>query len=147
MTLGWSDGNTFLPVNSCLLASAKESNTLDRQNLLIKAQSQENVGKLAQMKAPDATLHLLDSAVSNGISADYVLFNCWFSNPTQITAINSRGMDVIVMLKKSSKIHYEYEGQKFNIKQIYAKNKKRRGRSKYLLSVNVMIGKEKADSC
>ena len=48
------------------------------------------------------------------------------------------------MLKKSSKIHYEYEGQKFNIKQIYAKNKKRRGRSKYLLSVNVMIGKEKA---
>ena len=51
-------------------------------------------------------------------------------------------MDVIAMSKKSSKIHYEYEGQKLNIKQIYAKNKKRRGRSKYLMSVNVMVGKE-----
>lgn len=51
-------------------------------------------------------------------------------------------MDVIAMSKKSSKIHYEYEGQKLNIKQIYAKNKKRRERSKYLMSVNVMVGKE-----
>lgn len=29
-----------------------------------------------------------------------------------------------------------------NIKEIYSKNKKRRGRSKYLLSVDVMVGKE-----
>ena len=28
LTLGWSDGNTFLPVNSGLLASAKESNII-----------------------------------------------------------------------------------------------------------------------
>lgn len=46
------------------------------------------------------------------------------------------------MIKKSSRIQYEYEGQKRNIKEIYAKNKKRRGRSKYLLSVDVMVGKE-----
>ena len=29
MTGGWTDGNTFLPVNSCLLASSKESNVID----------------------------------------------------------------------------------------------------------------------
>lgn len=46
------------------------------------------------------------------------------------------------MVKKSSRINYEYEGEKLNIKQIYAKNKKRRGKSKYLLSVSVMLGKE-----
>ena len=28
MTLGWTDGNTFLPVNSSLLASSKESNLI-----------------------------------------------------------------------------------------------------------------------
>ena len=32
--------------------------------------------------------------------------------------------------------------RKPNIKQIYAKNKKRRGRSKYLMSWNVMVGKK-----
>ena len=31
LTLGWSDGNTFLPVNSCLMASSKESNIIGPQ--------------------------------------------------------------------------------------------------------------------
>ena len=31
MTLGWTDGNTFLPVNSCLLASSKDSNLIGPQ--------------------------------------------------------------------------------------------------------------------
>lgn len=87
-------------------------------------------------------LSLLDTAASSGLSADYVLFDSWFANPAQITAIKSKGMDVIAMIKKSSRLQYQYEGQKHNIKQIYAKNRKRRGRSKYLLSVDVMVGKE-----
>ncbi len=28
MTLGWTDGNTFLPIKSCLLASSKASNLI-----------------------------------------------------------------------------------------------------------------------
>lgn len=46
------------------------------------------------------------------------------------------------MIKKSSRIKYEYNGEKLNIKQICNRNKKRRERSKYLLSVEVMVGKE-----
>ena len=141
LTLGWSDGNTFMPVNSCLLASSKESNIIGPTKDFDKRSIAGKRRKLAQMKAPEVMLHLLDAAVSNGLSADYVLFDSWFANPAQITAIKSKGMDVIAMIKKSSRIQYEYEGQKRNIKQIYAKNKKRRGRSKYLLSVDVMVGK------
>lgn len=84
---------------------------------------------------------LLDTALSAGLKADYVLFDSWFSNPAQITAIHSKCMDVIAMLKKSSKIKYSYCGEHLNIKEIYSQNKKRRGRSRYLLSVDVMIGK------
>ena len=51
-------------------------------------------------------------------------------------------MDVIAMIKKSSRIKYSYCGEQLNIKEIYCRNKKRRGRSKYLLSVDVMVGKE-----
>ena len=51
-------------------------------------------------------------------------------------------MNVIAMLKKSSKIKYSYCGEHLNIKEIYSRNKKRRGRSRYLLSVDVMVGKE-----
>ena len=46
------------------------------------------------------------------------------------------------MIKKSSRIKYSYCGKQLNIKEIYSRNKKRRGRSKYLLSVDVMVGKE-----
>lgn len=142
LTLSWSDGNTLIPVNSCLLASSKESNVIgpvkafDKRTLAGKRRS------LSQRKAPEVMMELLASAKSVGLKADYVLFDSWFSNPAQITAIKAGGMDVIAMLKKSSRIDYVYEGQKLNIKEIYSKNKKRRGRSRYLLSIDVMVGKD-----
>ena len=104
------------------------SKVFDHTNMRYK--KAEKRRKLAQMKATDTMLQLLYMATSQGIVADYVLFDSWFSNPAQLTAIKSRGMDVIAMVKKSSRINYEYEGKKLNIKQIYAKNKKRRGKSK-----------------
>lgn len=85
---------------------------------------------------------LLDTALSAGLKADYVLFDFWFPNPAQITSIHSKGMDVIAMIKKSSRIKYSYGGEQLNIKEFYSRNKKRRGRSKYLLSVDVMMRKE-----
>jgi hypothetical protein len=56
---------------------------------------------------------LLDTALSVGLNADYVLFDSWFSNPVQITAIHSKGMDVIAMIKKSSRIKYSYGGKQY----------------------------------
>lgn len=87
-------------------------------------------------------LALIDTALKAGLSASYVLFDCWFANPAQIQAIKGKNLDVIAMIKKSNRIKYEYNGEKLSIKEIYSRNKKRRGRSKYLLSVDVMLGKE-----
>ena len=98
--------------------------------------------ELAQTKAPEVMLTLIDTALKAGLSASYVLFDCWFANPAQIQSIKEKDLDVIAMIKKSSRIKYEYAGEKLSIKEIYTRNKKRRGRSKYLLSVDVMLGKE-----
>ena len=81
MTLGWTDGNTFLPVNSSLLASSKENNLIgpasefDGRSLAAKRR------KLAQMKGTDVMIELLKSAQSAGHHADYVLFDTWFPVP------------------------------------------------------------------
>ena len=56
--------------------------------------------------------------------------------------MKSLGLDSIAMIKKSSRIYYEYEGKQLSINKIFGICKKRRGRSKYLLSVNVMVGKD-----
>ena len=124
LTLSWSDGNTLIPVNSCLLASSKKSNVLGPVKTFDKRTLAGKRRTLSQKKAPEVMMELL----------------AWFSNPAQITAIKAGGMDVIAMLKKSSRIDYIYEGQTLNIKEIYSKNKKRRGRSRYLLSIDVMVG-------
>lgn len=45
------------------------------------------------------------------------------------------------MAKKSKKIHYLYESMMQDVKAIYRTHRKRRGRSKYLLSVEAAVRK------
>ena len=142
MTLGWTDGNTFLPINSSLLASSKESNLIGPLNSFDGRSLAARRRKMAQMKGTDVMIELIKGAQSAGHHADYVLFDTWFSSPAQLLAVKNLGLDSIAMVKKSSHIYYEYEGEQLSIKKIFGVCKKRRGRSKYLLSVNVMIGKD-----
>ena len=142
MTVGWTDGNTFLPVNSSLLASSKESNRLGPESSYDGRSLAAKRRKLAVTKGTEVMIELLKTALSAGHTADYVLFDTWFSSPAQLIAVKKLGLDSIAMIKKSSRIYYEYEGEQLSIRKIFGICKKRRGRSKYLLSVNVMVGKE-----
>lgn len=141
MTLGWTDGNTFIPINSSLLASSKTSNLIGPQQHHDGRSLAGQRRKLAQMKGTSVMVELLKTALNAGYKADYVLYDSWFSNPAQLVAVKNLGLNSIAMIKKSSRIRYEYEGQMLSIKKIYGICKKRRGRSRYLLSVNVMVGK------
>ena len=142
MTLGWTDGNTFLPVNSSLLASSKASNLIGPATCYDGRSIAAKRRKLAQMKGTDVMIELLKSAQAAVHHADYVLFDTWFSSPTQIIAVKKLGLDSIAMIKKSPRVYYEYEGELLSIKKIFGICKKRRGRSKYLLSIKVMVGKD-----
>ena len=143
LTLGWSDGNSFLPVNHCLLSAAEDKNLLceaspyDGRSLAGKRRKQ------SRRKATEVMLELVRMAQSAGLSAKYVLFDSWFSSPKTVVALKQdHGLDTIAMVKKSSKVKYGYQGGRYNIKEIYSRNRKRRGRSKYLLSVDITIGEE-----
>jgi hypothetical protein len=94
------------------------------------------------MKGTKAMIELISKALSTGIKAEYVLFDTWFSSPAQLIDIKQLGLYAIAMIRKSPKIRYIYNGEKLNLNKIYGMNKKRRGRSKYLLSVNVEIEKD-----
>ena len=141
LTLGWSDGNTFVPVNHCLLSAADDKNLIcdaekfDGRSLAGKRRKQ------SRRKATDVMVELLSSAMKAGISAKYVLFDTWFASPkTMIEIKNSLGLDTVAMLKKGE-TKYLYNGESLDIKQIFSRNRKRRGRSKYLLSVEVTMKK------
>ena len=60
LTLGWSNGNTFLPLSHCLLSSASKQQQLRGASEDVDPRS--NGGKqrkLAQSKAPEVVLTLL----------------------------------------------------------------------------------------
>ena len=126
-----------------LLSAAEDKNLLceassyDGRSLAGKRRRQ------SRRKATEVMLELIHMAQKSGLSAKYVLFDSWFSSPKVVAALKQEhGLDTIAMVKKSSKIKYGYQDGRFNIKEIYSKNRKRRGRSKYLLSINVTVGEE-----
>ena len=140
LTLAWSDGNSLFPILGRLLGSSKAHNMVgvtkpfDQRSLAAKRRKQ------ALSKATDVMLDMLKTAIKTGHSAKYVLFDTWFANPKDILRIHREcGLNTIAMIKKSSKVFYEFDGKRMNVRQIFGMCKKRRGRSKYLLSVNVNI--------
>jgi hypothetical protein len=76
LTLGWSDGFSFAPLDFVMLSSAKLSNQLCEMATNLSKRSN---GYKRQMEAfsrkPDAVVALLDRALNAGFTADYVLMD------------------------------------------------------------------------
>ncbi len=151
MTGGWTNGDTFIPFAQALLSTRDDSQMvgLDEKTDLRTICGKRR--KLAKTKGTDVVHQMVQRAQSANIPFDYVLFDTWFSNPLQLVSLKGIGADVIAMIKKNG-TKYTWlnpetgESQKLNVKEIYSRNKKRRGRSKYLLSVNVSISDSNGNS-
>ncbi len=142
LTLGWSDGSTFLPVNSALLSTENKKNRINEAKQVDKRTVGYKRRILAVEKGTTAMLELLKSAKKADIPAKYVLFDSWFSSPSSLHAVKEIGYDVIAMVKKTPKMFFRYNGEDIPLTTIYKQNRKRPGRSRYLLSVMVDVVKE-----
>ena len=142
LTLGWSDGSTFLPVNSILLSTENRKNRINEAIGVDKRTVGYKRRALSMEKGTQAMLTLLDMAKKAAIPAKYVLFDSWFSSPSTLHSVKKTGYDVIGMVKKSPKMFFRYNGEDMSLASIYSRNKKRRGKSRYLLSVMVDVVKD-----
>jgi len=106
LTLGWSDGNTFIPVDTQPLTSGNEKKRLQQSKSVDKRTCGYKQRLMAQTKAPLVMFDMLRSAVAAGIHAQYVLCDSWFSAPVTILKIVAEKLHVITMAKKTSKVHY-----------------------------------------
>jgi len=143
LTLGWSDGISFLPVSCALLASSKEKNRLvplradlDRRTNGVKRR-REGI-----RKATDVLVDMVEEATASGIQASHLLFDSWFAYPVIMRNLLARGMHALCMLKVTEKIFYRYPGEELHLAAIYRKIRKRPGRAKVLASVMVEIGED-----
>ena len=142
LTLGWSDGSSFLPVNSILLSSENKKNRVNEAVKVDKRTAGYKRRLLSIQKGTQAMPELLKTAKKAAVPAKYVLFDSWFSSPSTLHAVKTIGYDVIGMVKKTPKMFYRYKGEDISLITIYNRNKKRRGRSRYLLSVLVDVVKD-----
>ncbi len=118
LTLGWTDGYTFLPLQFRLLSSTQSSNVLcpakscDRRSLAHQRRTQ------AQTPATELLLQLLPQL--KAIPAKYVLMDSWFCLPKLVVAIHQMGRAVIGMVRITDKVHYYYQGRWQSVRAIYA---------------------------
>ena len=86
LTLGWSDGNTFLPINSVLLSSENKQNRLAEATPMDKRTVAYKRRALSVQKGTQVMLELLKTAKAAAIPASYVLFDSWSPRQAQSTA-------------------------------------------------------------
>ena len=97
LTLGWSDGYSFVPVGFNMLSSANSSNRY--QEISDEIDHRTNGFKTrreALMKKTEAAVLLVRKALRAGIQADYVLMDTWFTTEPMIHALLQEGIHVIV---------------------------------------------------
>ena len=139
LTLCWSDGVSCLPLDFSLLSSSDAKKRLcENRKSMDKRCCAWQRRQEATIKAPENLEAMVKRILAAGVQAKYLLMDSWFAMPATITAL-SKHIDVIGMVKKTPKIHYGYNGQTRDLKAIYRKLKKRRGRAKILASAIITL--------
>lgn len=129
MQLGWSDGNSFLPVDFALLSSTKKKNRYQEMDENINKRSRAYQRRLeAITKQTDLIVPMIKRAFSMGIKAKYLLMDSWYGFPSVIIQAKAL-IDVICMVKKTTKINYYLDNKKLTLMQIYKQFRKRRGKA------------------
>ena len=140
LTMGWSDGNSFIPVAFSLLSSRKEENRyngikadIDKRTNGYKRR-QEALGK-----ATEVMFDLLEGATKYDIPVDYILFDSWFAFPKIIGKVLEYEKQVVCRLKSLPNIRYRYKGRNLSLKQLYNTVKKKPGNE---IIASVIVGME-----
>lgn len=137
LTLGWSDGSTFMPVDFSLLSSKKSqlngiSSAIDKRTSGYKRRMN------ALQTAPEQIPDMIRRALSSGIDASYVLMDSWFTLPPLVQAITEQGLDVIGMVKET-KQRYLADGHRVSLKQLYQLAQPVQGKKGILRSIRCVM--------
>lgn len=141
LTLGWSDGNSFIPVNFALLSS---ENPKSRYNEMDNSIDKRTVGYRRRLesirKSTEVLVDLIKQVKTSGIHAEYLLFDSWFGFPSVIRNVVAQSIQVICRLKELRSIRFTYQGRSLSLNELYQTVSKRRGRARIVASVIVDVG-------
>jgi hypothetical protein len=137
LTLGWSDGYSFMPVDFALLSSKKAqingiSDKIDKRSSGYKRRLE------ALESAPTIIPSMIGRALKAGVLADYVLMDTWFTQQPLIQSIVEIGLDVIGMVKNTNQ-RYLVNGKRLSLKELYSYAKPVKGKREILRSIQTTM--------
>lgn len=142
LTLGWSDGFSFLPLDFVLCSSAKENKRVqDIKKVLDKRTCGYKRRQEAITKSTNLLEVMIKRAISYGIKADYLLMDSWFCWPSILAQLGAH-LPVICMAKNMPKVFYRHQDQWVTLGRLYTRLKKRPGRARILASTVVQTKKK-----
>lgn len=113
LTLGWSDGYSFIPTDFAMLSSANKTNRYQEVDANIDKRSNGYKRRIESMqKKSDVAIKLIKNTLNQGVQASYVLMDTWFTHEPLIQSCLNEGIDVIGMVKQM-KQKYTYQGKKW----------------------------------
>lgn len=116
LTLGWSDGCTFMPMNFSLLSLKKAPINGISTDIDKRTSYKRRVNTL--QTAPEQIPAMIHRALSSGIDSSYVLIDSCFTMPPLIKGIVEQGIDVIGIVK-ATKQRYLAAGQLVELMKLY----------------------------
>jgi len=147
LTLGWTDGVSFIPLMFRHMSSKEKKSRYNEINPNIDKRSTGYKARLQAISSmPEVLLWMVKQAKKAGVPAKHILFDSWFSYPSTMIAILKEGFHSVGMLKNTKTIKYLFGGERKTLNEIYAASRKRPGKSKYLLSVEVQIYNDKSET-
>ncbi len=118
LTLGWTDGYSFVPAAFNMMASADSGkHIMGAASGIDRRKSGYKRRREAVCRKPDAAMTMIHNALKAGIQASYILMDTWFTNEPFINNILGEGLDVIGMLKDNKQL-YCYQGRLYNLKAL-----------------------------
>ena len=137
LTLGWSDGVSFLPLDFILCSSAKASKRVQEIKKVMDKRTCGYKRRLeATTKSTDHLEIMVQRVLALGIKADYILMDSWFSFPAILAKLGQH-LPVICMAKNMPRVFYRYNDTWLTLGSLYTRLKKRPGKAKILASTIV----------
>ena len=126
LTLGLTDGATFIPFSFSLLSSHQKENQLCPMDTSLDGRSRRaRLRSESKEKASEVFFNLLDGALKHCPLISTILFDSWFSFPTLIRKCAARGLSVVCMLKNTPKIYYSFGGKALALSSLFTRIQKR----------------------
>ncbi len=95
LTLGWSDGYSFIPIGFNMLSSTAKNNRYQEVSDNIDHRTNGyKACKESMLKKTEAAVLLVQRALDAGIKADYILMDTWFTTEPMLKDLLKTGIDV-----------------------------------------------------